>query len=153
MNTTYTLAYTGSEIDNKLNNTYTKTEIDSNIYTKTQIDSNIYTKTQIDTNIYTKTQINNLLNALSKLKLFENVSIATSAWSSDDTYENYPYVATATASGVTSNYYPEVIFNVDDALSGYFAPVCESTSNGVKIWASDIPSSTITIATIKCISM
>jgi hypothetical protein len=37
MNDTYTLAYSGSEIDNKLANTYTKTEIDnklSNIYTK-----------------------------------------------------------------------------------------------------------------------
>ena len=29
MNDTYTLAYSGSEIDNKLANTYTKTEIDS----------------------------------------------------------------------------------------------------------------------------
>ena len=146
MNTTYTLAYTGSEIDNKLNNTYTKTEIDSNIYTKTQVDTNIYTKTQID----------NLLNALSKLKLFENVSVPTSSWTADNTYVDYPYAATASLgsnSGITSSYYPEVIFNVDDALSGYFAPVCESTTNGVKIWASDIPSSTITIATIKCVSM
>lgn len=65
---TYTLAYTGSEIDNKLNNTYTKTEIDTNIYTKVQIDtqlSNIYTKSQIDaqlSNIYTKSQIDTSLN-------------------------------------------------------------------------------------------
>lgn len=137
----YNSTHTGTQIDSKIDNTYTKSEL--------------YTKTQIDTNIYTKTQIDNLLNALSKLKLFENISVATSKWAADTTYADYPYVATASLgnnSGVTSSYYPEVIFNVDDALSGYFAPVCESTTNGVKIWASDIPSSTITIATIKCVS-
>ena len=46
----YNSTHTGTQIDNKIDNTYTKSEL----YTKSEIDTNIYTKSEIDTNIYTK---------------------------------------------------------------------------------------------------
>lgn len=76
----YNSTHTGTQIDNKIDNTYTKselytkTQIDtqlSNIYTKSQIDANIYTKTEIDANIYTKSQINTTLTTLRNTEIFD----------------------------------------------------------------------------------
>ena len=71
---------------------------------------------------------------------FTNKTVSSEMWAADETYELYPYVATVTCTGVNSTYFPQVIFNLNEALSGYFAPVCESVdNNGIKIWASDVP--------------
>lgn len=71
---------------------------------------------------------------------FTNKTVSSEMWTADETYELYPYVATVTCTGVNSTYFPQVIFNLNEALSGYFAPVCESVdNNGIKIWASDVP--------------
>lgn len=99
---------------------------------------------------------NGLMSSADKIRLdslvlfFTNKTIATSEWVNDITYENYPYRADIACSGVTANYYPEVVFSLADAVSGYFAPVCESFNNIVRIYASNIPENTITIPTIKC---
>lgn len=100
------------------------------------------------TGAQTNTAIGKALNA--SILLFQNISVATSAWTKTNTYATYPYRATAACSGCTTSHFPEVVFNLDDALSGYFAPICNSIANGVEIYASDIPSATITIPTIKC---
>ena len=71
----YQSIHTGTQIDNKVDNTYTKTEIDnrlSNIYTKSQID------TQLDT-IYTKAEVNNLLNNLNKINIYKTI-LSASNW-------------------------------------------------------------------------
>lgn len=91
-----------------------------------------------------KTDMTNLL------LFFTDKAVGTDSWVEGTSYTNYPYYADIACSGVTANYYPEVIFNPDDAISGYFAPVCESISEKVRIFASDIPEATITIPTIKC---
>lgn len=91
-----------------------------------------------------KTDMTNLL------LFFTDQTISVSAWTEGTSYMNYPFYAIISCPGVTANYYPEVIFNPDDATSGYFAPICESVSDGVKIFASDIPTISITIPTIKC---
>lgn len=82
---------------------------------------------------------------------FTNKTVSPSAWALDtsaNASELYPYQATITCSGVNDTYFPQVIFSFNDALSGYFAPVCESVNNnGIKIWASDIPDE-FTIPTI-----
>ena len=80
--------------------------------------------------------------------MFTNKTIATSAWASDNTYTSYPYKANVACTGVTADMFPQVVFDLDDAVSGYFAPVCRSYAGGVSVYASDIPSSTITIPTI-----
>lgn len=82
--------------------------------------------------------------------IFNNKVIATSAWTADNTYSDFPYKADISCSGVTSDYYCEVVFNVTEAISGNYAPVCLSDSNIVRIYAVEIPQSSITIPTIKC---
>ena len=91
-----------------------------------------------------ETKVNN------QLLFFTNVSVPVSAWSSTNTYSQYPYRATISANGVTTTHYCEVVFNLVDATSGYFAPICESITGGIYIYASNIPLAAITIPTIKC---
>ena len=102
-------------------------------------------KTQARTNIGAGTGNGNCSSIVKS-----NVSVATSAWTSSNTYANYPYQANITVSGCTSNHVPEVIFSVADAVSGTFAPVCASGTNKVTIYATKKPSAAITIPTIEC---
>lgn len=79
-----------------------------------------------------------------------NVAVATSAWTSSTAYTEYPYEASVTVSGCTSNHVPEVIFSVTDAVSGTFAPICVSGTNTVTIYATETPTADMTIPTIEC---
>ena len=79
---------------------------------------------------------------------FLNTSVTTSMWGSDSTYEEYPYKASIPCAGVTSSMYGEVIFNLTEATSGNFAPVAETGTNSVAIWAAEIPDNTIIVPTI-----
>lgn len=84
-----------------------------------------------------------------------NISVASSAWDSSSTPSSYidagfPYRAVVSVSNVTSSMTPQVIFNLDDSMSGIFAPIVESVSNGVQIYASEIPENDIIIPTIIC---
>lgn len=80
--------------------------------------------------------------------IVNNTSVATSAWSQTNSYNDYPWRATVAISGLTSNYYAEVIFGLTDATSGIFAPIAETTSGGIYIYAKEQPGSAITIPTI-----
>ena len=102
-------------------------------------------KTQARTNIGAGTGNGNCSSIVKS-----NVSVATSAWTSSTTYSDYPYQASITVSGCTSNHVPEVVFSPTDASSGIFAPVCSSTTNAVIIYATEKPSAAITIPTIEC---
>lgn len=79
---------------------------------------------------------------------FSNKTIATSAWASDSTYRDYPYKATITCSGATADMFPYVEFSEADAQSNLFFEGAASGSNSVTVYASAIPSATITIPTI-----
>lgn len=84
-----------------------------------------------------------------------NISVASSAWSSNSTPSSYvdagfPYCVTVPVSGITTNMVPQVVFDLSDSMSEIFAPIAESVANGVQIYASDIPESDITIPTIIC---
>lgn len=96
----------------------------------------------------TNTAVRKALNA--SILIFQNIDITTDAWSETSPYDIYPYKATAECTGCDTNLFPEVVFNLNDVLSGYFAPICNSVFNGVEIYASDIPAGTIRIPTIKC---
>lgn len=80
-----------------------------------------------------------------------NMSVVTNAWVSDTTYTDYPYRASITIPNCTVNHIPEVVFSLTDAISGKLAPVIESYNGGIYLYASEIPSGTITIPTIKLI--
>ena len=80
---------------------------------------------------------------------FLNTTVLTSAWVNDTTtYTKYPKKAIITCTGVTENMYAEVVFNVNEAISGIFAPVAVTGSNSVTIWAKRVPSTDIIIPTI-----
>ena len=83
--------------------------------------------------------------------IFQNVSVAASAWSSDSTYAAYPYAATLTLTGVTASHVPEVTFGAAEAASGIYAPVALSGSGTVKIYAASKPAAAITLQSILCI--
>ena len=82
--------------------------------------------------------------------IFQNVSVAASAWSSDSTYAAYPYAATLALTGVTASHVPEVTFGAAEAASGIYAPVALSGSGTVKIYAASNPAA-ITLQSILCI--
>lgn len=84
---------------------------------------------------------------LKKLQ-FSNVSVTKGAFVSDTTYQDFPYKASITLSGVIESMIPEVVLSVDDALSGNYAPVAESYNGGVYLYAGSPPDSNVTIPTI-----
>lgn len=81
---------------------------------------------------------------------FSDTTVATSAFVSDTTYEAYPYRATVPLSGVIASMIPEVIFGMEDAIGGNFAPIAETYGGGVYLYATSIPDSDIVIPTIIC---
>lgn len=79
---------------------------------------------------------------------FTSVAVATSAWASDETYDDYPYRASVTLTGGTATMRPEVCFAPADADSGNFAPVADSHAGGLYLYAKAIPADTVTIPVI-----
>jgi hypothetical protein len=86
---------------------------------------------------------------LKKLQ-FNSVSVAVSKFTSNTTYEDYPFRAAVALEGVQSTMIPEVIFSMVDAIGGNFAPVAESYNGGVYLYAADKPESTTVIPAIIC---
>ena len=86
-----------------------------------------------------------------EVKIFSGVSVAASAWVSDNTYAAYPYAASIACPGVTASHVPEVVFGATEAASGNFAPVALSGSGTVKIYAATKPTAAITVQSITCI--
>ena len=84
-----------------------------------------------------------------KIIVLQNINVASSAWASDNTYSGFPYRASISCSGVTSSYVADVIFSPTDAISCNFAPVCQTGTDVVYIYAMQIPTTTITIQTIE----
>lgn len=79
---------------------------------------------------------------------FTSKSVATSAWTSNTTYDDYPYRAAVACSGVTAAMFAEVVLSPADATSGNIAPVCQTYAGGVYIYAKAVPDAAITIPTI-----
>lgn len=76
-------------------------------------------------------------------KVVNNVS---PNWVSDSTYADYGYKGTITINGVTATMRAEVTFGMEEATSGNYAPICNTTTNGVEIYAK--VNDAITIPTI-----
>lgn len=77
-----------------------------------------------------------------------NISVSTSAWAPDTTYEDYPFRASIPIEDCTANHIPEVTFSLADSTSGNFAPIAETYDGGVCIYAAEKPAEMI-IPTIK----
>lgn len=85
------------------------------------------------------------VSAPSVLTFSNNVTVATSAWSSNSTYTAYPYRASVAYAGVTADYFPDIVFNPNGADFGKLAPICETYAGGVYIYASERPGATVNI--------
>lgn len=86
----------------------------------------------------------NFVLSLSAVEAFENV--AASVWTADATYDDYPYRCALALTGVTASDIPEVVFGVQEATSGDYAPVAECYDGGVYIWSS--VNTAITVPTV-----
>ena len=82
------------------------------------------------------------------ISVAQNKAVQPAAFYQSGGIENYPWRASISIPGVTVNSVPEVIFGVEDATSGLFAPVCDSYAGGVYIYANSKPTKQITIPTI-----
>ena len=85
-----------------------------------------------------------------EVKIFQNVTVAASAWANSSTYAGYPFAAVISCAGVTANHVPEVTFGVTEATGGNFAPVALSVAGTVTIYAAEKPGGAITLPVIKC---
>lgn len=89
-------------------------------------------------------------------KIVNNVTVETTDWVDESgqggtpTYADYPFRADITVTDMTGDYSPDVRFGYDEMNSGIFAPVAESDTDVIKIYASQVPSADIVIPTIIC---
>lgn len=83
------------------------------------------------------------------LVFFDKV-VATTEWAADETYAEYPYAANISCTDVTSDYSPEVTFDVPDAVTGKYAPVAKTGAGVVIIYAKSVPEAALTIPLITC---
>ena len=81
---------------------------------------------------------------------FSNITLETTAWVEDTTYEEFGYRADIPCVGITDNYFPEVVFKLEEATSGNYSPICSSGNGIVTIYAVDVPENDIIIPTISC---
>lgn len=85
-----------------------------------------------------------IANKQDKVLKFENV-VATN-WVADSTFPDYGYMCDTTCVGVDETMFGEVVFAIEQAISGMYAPICETRSNVVRIWSAEAVE--ITIPTI-----
>lgn len=81
------------------------------------------------------------------IEVHENVS--ASVWVTDSTYTDFPYKCSIAISGVTSDDVPEVVFGVDAATSGDYAPIVQAYNGGIYIWSAVNTAVTIPTVLIK----
>ena len=79
-----------------------------------------------------------------------NTVINVSDWAASVTPidTRFLYEAVISVPGTTSNNLPEVVFSIPAAASGIFAPLAQTSTDSVIIYASKIPESAITIPSI-----
>ena len=93
-----------------------------------------------------KAILDNIAETRTTSMVFENV--ATSGWSADSTYSNYPYKATLSCPGVTADHFVQVCFNPQHVVSYVPAPVCLAGQDQVTVWMMINPGASITVPTV-----
>ena len=88
------------------------------------------------------------LGAQKKRLTFVNTNVAASAWAADETYADYPYRAAIPLTGVTAASFAEVVLSPADAVSGVYAPVCQTYTGGIYLYANAAPGAAVTIPVI-----
>jgi len=84
------------------------------------------------------TEANTDITALTPIRL-DDVVVTT--WSVDATYTGFGYRSTITATGATADSFADVVFSIEDAESGNYAPVADTGTDVVYIYARAEPDS------------
>jgi len=118
----------------------------ANYSTKTETSSALNTALA---DYYTKEDVNSRLTLVTGYR-FQNVtlSLADIAEDTNNTYEDYPYIGTISLSAATTSQIPVVTFELNDALSGNFAPIADTASGCVYVYMKEMPEQNITIKSI-----
>lgn len=82
-----------------------------------------------------------------QITTYTSLSVPVSAWTSGG-ITDYPYQADVTCSGVSVSDFAIVTLAASDAASGRYAPVCETLTDAVRIYAVSVPDAALTIPTI-----
>lgn len=85
---------------------------------------------------------------LDHVYMFINKTVKSTDWENDTTYMDYPYKAVISIAGADEDYVATVVFDVEQATSGMFAPVVKTAKESVIIYANALPDSDIIIPTI-----
>lgn len=86
--------------------------------------------------------------AAKQMKTLYFSDITVSDWDADETYADYSYRASVALTDVEATMLPDVTYDVTEATSGNYAPVCAAYSGGVYIYSK--VDDEITIPSIKC---
>lgn len=81
---------------------------------------------------------------------FADTTVPVSAFSTDSTYQDYPFRAAVALENVISAMIPNVVYSVAALTDNNFAPVAECYNGGVYIYADSKPSAPVKIDTIIC---
>lgn len=76
------------------------------------------------------------------------VTNVSPVFAADSTYSDYGYKGTITVTGATASMRPEVVFGLTEAMSGNYAPICESGAGVVYIYAKVNTSITIPLVIV-----
>lgn len=79
---------------------------------------------------------------------YDNITVQRSAWIEDTPYEKFPFKATLDMPDAIESMTPEVVFCLKDATSGIFAPVAETLTGKIVLYAAEVPETDIIIPTI-----
>ena len=80
--------------------------------------------------------------------MFADVVAPAASSITTNTYADFPCRTPIKLEGVTSDMVPEVIFSVEDAMSGDFAPIASTYGGGVYIYSTKKLEADMTIPTI-----
>ena len=78
-------------------------------------------------------------------------TIPASSWTSGSGVTDYDYYYDITVSGADSTMTPIIVFDISSAVSGNLAPLCESRSNSVRVFAKDNLSDAVVVESITLI--
>ena len=81
---------------------------------------------------------------------FADTTVPVSAFSTDSTYQDYPFRAAVALENVISAMIPNVVYSVAALTDNNFAPVAECYNGGVYIYADSKPTKPVKIDTIIC---
>lgn len=98
-----------------------------------------------DNELYMTPDIEGSDIANTNTSVWSNITVSTSQWSSSTTYPQYPFRATLTFQGCNATYIPEVFPSADAIDLGILAPIAETGTNCVYLYASEKPTVSIKI--------